>query len=419
MECTVAVDPSATGGCTAADVHSATRRILASRQDPLPAANDSHVSLLTYNILSHHHVRCEGFEHTMFHHASEEVLSWEGGRKDRVVDTVLAANADIVCLQEMGLEAATKGGEALLPAWAARPFQEAGYECILQDDRKRSDSQETANALLFKSDRFELVGDTDHRSRSMIVWLRQRGKPSLPLFAVCNVHLEGHPEKHKERRSQLDSTLKSVEKHLKKPGSEPAHVIVAGDFNSSIVNVPLSDLLGSGTPFGLSEAFPESAGPQLGGWTESGGGAGKASAVDHVLLSDALQITALRPVLDVTEEIDEVAEVQATGLPSAKHASDHLPLALVILPYGPPVSLNRASAEETSKAHISPLASKEEEVELLTKWGALRAEAPEKPKGKPSQEVIEQLKMHKQREEAFLAELPEDVAKWLKKCKVG
>merc|ERR1711997_1113879 len=99
--------------------------------------------------------------------------------------------------------------------------------------------------------------------------------------------------------------------------------------------------------------------------------------------------------------------------PSAKHASDHLPLALVIQPSGPASWLGTPRPEEVlTTAKASPFANEEEENKLLTTWNALRAEAPNKPKGKPSPEMIEQLKMQKQREEAFLTGLPEEVAKW-------
>jgi len=264
------------------------------------------------------------------------------------------------------------------------------------------------------------VTETVHKTRAMIVWLRARGADSTseaarPIYAVCNVHLPAHPDAHEDRKKHLASVLKAVENHLKKAGSEPAHVIVAGDFNSSLVEVPLADYIGTlengkGSSFGLSDAFPESGGQSFGAWTESGGGPGQASATDHVLISSSLRIEAIRPVLDT----EEVEEVRATGLPSEKFPSDHLPLALVVQPSGPPLALT----ENSAAAPKAPMfATEEEENELLAKWAALRAEAPEKPKGKPSPELVEQLKMHKQREKDFLAELPPEVAKWLEKKK--
>jgi hypothetical protein len=66
-----------------------------------------------------------------------------------------------------------------------------------------------ANATLVKEQRVEVI-EVDHRSRASILWLRTKDQDENKrvLYAICNVHLEGHPDKHKERMQQLVSSKK-------------------------------------------------------------------------------------------------------------------------------------------------------------------------------------------------------------------
>lgn len=379
-------------------------RALTSRHSALPPTLGSGFSLLTYNLLSHHYVRCPNLPHTNFDHCSADVLDWMA-RAPRVVQTILAANADVVCLQEMGLEACTGGvgGEACMPEWT-RPLLEAGYTCVLQNDPKRAAGQLTANALLYRSSRLRLESAV-HKSRAMLCFLRSTAAEG-PLFAVACVHLEGHPDKHQERSSQLSSAIKEVEK-----SSEPVHLIVAGDFNSALDDdaLPLAKLLGRGTRFGLHDALPPSGGAELGSWTESGG-PGLASAIDHILLSQSLRVVLRRPTLDGAAEVEAV---RANGLPSHEHPSDHLPLALALEVAAPPVACAPPPAAASAAASAPP---DDAQPELLARWRAILAEAPPAPPGQPSEEERLKLRVHAQNKKAFLKQA--DVApfaKWLEK----
>jgi hypothetical protein len=75
----------------------------------------------------------------------------------------------------MGLESASIGNPQM-PEWT-RPFEEAGYKCILQDDTKRAKGQLTANATLVNQQRVEVV-EMVHKSRSTILWLRTKANDS-------------------------------------------------------------------------------------------------------------------------------------------------------------------------------------------------------------------------------------------------
>lgn len=362
------------------------------RHEQLPSTKGGQVSLMTYNILSHHYVRWESCPWTAFSHCTDEVIDWSQ-RQKHVLSTVLSANADVVCLQEMGLEAA-RDGDPQMPEWT-KCWEEAGYKCILQDDKKRSKGQLTANATLFKSDRFELV-DAKHQSRSLILWL-QKG---TVLYAICNVHLEGNPEKHKERYNQLQSTLKHVTGHTK-----AAHVIIAGDFNSDIAGL-LADLVGEGTPHNLQDVFPACDGPSLGAvtWAEPE----KTASVDHVLLDSTLRVVRRRYVLDGDEEYQEVLR---TGLPSGEHPSDHLPLALVVEPITGPINISAATSAKPSVTNEVPPESEREE--LVKRYAEILSKAPPANKGKPSPEELQLLKQHAKEKKEFLEGLPKAHALWV------
>lgn len=155
--------------------------------------------------------------------------------------------------------------------------------------------------------------------------MRTKG-PEQCFYAICNVHLEGHPDKHKERLAQLVSTRKSVAARAKKSGEE-AHVVIAGDFNSNMQ--PLKEILNDG----LKVVFPESDGNLKGAvtWAEPN----KPASVDQMLVGASVDVTQKRLVLSDEQEF---LEVMQTGLPSEKHASDHLPLCCIVKPNGPPAS---------------------------------------------------------------------------------
>mmetsp|Transcript_19282 Transcript_19282/g.54469 ORF Transcript_19282/g.54469 Transcript_19282/m.54469 type:complete len:354 (-) Transcript_19282:223-1284(-) len=285
------------------------------------------VSLVTYNTLCPYAVRVQGQEHTMFNHCADDVIEWSH-RKDRVQSVVRTTNADIVCLQEVGCLTAPRKSDCPgpLPEWLQDLAAEDGYGSVayyLRPRRSTGDDAKDGNVTLFRRNKFDLLHSaavkTKGQYRSVVTLLRMRDEPT-EVLAVCNVHLEGHPQRHQERNAQLRDALSHVYKHLPGHGGS-GHIIIAGDCNSDIRG--LADALSAESRFGLVDAFPAAGGPLLGAITLAEPNA--TYAVDHILVGSSLEVVCRRRVLDE----DELADAES-GLPSASHPSDHLPLALVV-----------------------------------------------------------------------------------------
>jgi hypothetical protein len=103
----------------------------------------------------------------------------------------------------------------------------------------------------------------------------------------------------------------------------------------------------------------------------------------------------------------DVAALSASGLPDARHPSDHLPVI--------------ASFRFTEWKHAVAAAAAVEELNeedaaaLERQWRQLSESAPEKPQGKPSAEQMAALKEHAAKMKAWLATLTPAAAEHAKR----
>eukprot|EP00439_Symbiodinium_sp_Y106_P049681 s6992_g6.t1 len=95
--------------------------------------------------------------------------------------------------------------------------------------RSRKDDHQTGNATFFRESRFE-IGWEEHRSRVLLLGLRDLQNSGAERICVANAHLEGNPRKSMDRVSQVRSALLDASKH---GGPQRHGLILCGDFNAS------------------------------------------------------------------------------------------------------------------------------------------------------------------------------------------
>jgi len=193
----------------------------------LPLVATAHLSVVTWNILAP-----EFATPTKYPWASADALAWPS-RQERILLKLAEIDADIVCLQEVGV--------AQWDELCGR-LHTLGYDGILQE---MSRGHPIANAILLRRGHVELLR-AESRSRALIAVVRACGgtasKPQ-PLY-LANVHLEAGAEKSATRLSQLRSLLRRIElqcsvniaAEVRAPMSSVdgarSPVAIVGDFNS-------------------------------------------------------------------------------------------------------------------------------------------------------------------------------------------
>jgi mRNA deadenylase 3'-5' endonuclease subunit Ccr4 len=226
----------------------------------LPKSGPNRVSIISYNILAD--VFAQSTLLPIYsQYCPQECLAWEY-RVRTLREQFSQFNADIFCLQEVSL-----------PNWEedfGKFFSELGYCSLVQDDKNRSDTHTTGNAIVYRQAAFS-PSVVESRSRAIIAGLRRLEVRPLSgasqhdfrddlksiakndlkkgdakalkrvdfpgsLLWVCNVHLQGDPSAGETRLLQVRSALKRLRalqlrsEHV--PGSPAAPTIICGDFNS-------------------------------------------------------------------------------------------------------------------------------------------------------------------------------------------
>ena len=179
-------------------------------------------------------------------------------RVQRIIEVLSHADSDILCLQECEL---ASFHDDLLPALSS-----LGYDGVAQED-ERSDSEKPTplkeitkhrsprnhiTATFWKRDKFEPVGESLARTRSMTNVLRlNTNSEKNPSLAVVNCHLEGHPKRFSERTHQLQHALTDLSQLMRKDcdksqtplGNRLNAIIIAGDFNCELQSSACSTYL--------------------------------------------------------------------------------------------------------------------------------------------------------------------------------
>lgn len=178
--------------------------------------------ILTFNILHRDHT-----PHDRYPFCNPQYLTWEY-RYPRIIEKILAPNADIICLQEIDAYQVDQ--------YFIEPLAQHGYQCTLQEHRsgkrklykyiKELDQNplkpNTIICAIFYRN-MELL-HTIVGSRTLCVVLKQ----GTVNWIVTNVHLEAHWNMQKER-------VKHIQKLCDKLSGEKipqGHIIICGDFNS-------------------------------------------------------------------------------------------------------------------------------------------------------------------------------------------
>lgn len=192
-------------------------------------------------------------------------------RLKRIIEMLSHANSDVVCLQECELQTFKYD---LAPA-----LSKLGYDGIAQEDdrpdrparmkevTKHRYPRNHIVATFWKKDKFQPVGETLVRTRTMTTVLRLKensgdagdgGGGAAPTVAVINVHLEGHPRRFSERTHQLQHAMTDLSKRIEHERKDPESLkgesrigklnalVLAGDFNCELQSSACSTYLRMG-----------------------------------------------------------------------------------------------------------------------------------------------------------------------------
>jgi len=347
-------------------------------------------------------------------HVPREDLAWSN-RCLRIVEELLSADADVLCLQELNF-----ADELSIRS----PLEAAGYVGLMQ--KKDDPKHPTGNATFWKSSKLSCASPAVHRSRVLTVLLQDEKKRER-CVAVANCHLEGNPRESLARVKQLQSTLKQLQQLRHQA------VIVIGDFNCELQTSACASYLAFGFVIpGVIEWGKECPAPaaQVPGHGYVLSSAYPNDGTDFTFTirpnlclmldqlwhtHDSLQLVARRGIFADASQRDFIL---AHGWPSAINPSDHLPIGATFNWAEKLVDLNPAPKMEELEVE-DPQA----EAELLlanteaqrSEWDAA-TNLPELPKRqKPSPEQLAVLACLKTRKERLLAELPEEAQLILKR----
>lgn len=213
------------------------------RQSRLFPDTQSPFSLLSWNILSQ-----KLYDVNMVHKYANNIqvykFSWEQ-RLEWILDTLIQADADVVCLQEVEY---SQYFVDLLPA-----LQKHGYQGVVQGEpavkeikrRKGKGSRAHVVATFWKSRRFQPINVTSdemspHMARGRTLTSILQDKKSGPILAVVNCHLEGHPNQYAARLRQLQHAMEDL---IKRCPLTLNGLTIAGDMNCELQSSACSTYL--------------------------------------------------------------------------------------------------------------------------------------------------------------------------------
>ena len=349
--------------------------------------------LASYNILAPSYAKQK-----FFPKCKPEYLPWSA-RRTALLESIEALGADILCLQEV---------EHFEGFW--RPALRAlGYRGVYK--QRGGGCKPDGCATFYRESRFILVEDRglDFDRIPDCRCCKDRGTPgfathnvalltllalkcmsgdldSAPRLAIANVHLFWDPSYEDLKLAQARAAVEATE-HLsmETKGCGPAAIVLAGDFNSmpdSDVYALLADkarFTSAYAAVSLASACPFPAASTLmpDGLSATGLAAAAAAAaaaaepaftnfrdcfrgtIDYIFLRDGGRGG---PYLRATAALGMIGEAEAAaeggGLPSSRHPSDHLPLAVDILllsasPPSPPERPVEAAAAATPPPEAS------------------------------------------------------------------
>eukprot|EP00949_MAST-11_sp_MAST-11-sp1_P004870 g4870.t1 len=280
-------------------------------------------SVCTYNLLADCYVRVPGQPWNAFPHCDDESILW-GNRRLRIQEFLETLDVDAVMLQEVEFERNGDAESYSIPQWIRKAL--ARYTPVMQLQgkdkvwRKNAERnfracgrrQPTGIAIFYRTNRWSEYRPSKHGAGSGVtIFLKEDSRDSPARFAIGSVHLVGDPSKMAMQIKSLASQIKGCSAAQQDDG---AHIIIGGDFNNACEGEE-SDLRRSWSAFSLSRVCtgPTYAGTQ-----------GMLETLDHVLFSPGLQ--SIDASTSPTLGKEELAQLEATGLPNKVNPSDHLPV---------------------------------------------------------------------------------------------
>ena len=211
------------------------------------------LTVVSYNLLAPVYVRpidertgtVQAF--AAFAWCDDEALAWEL-RQPRMLAALRQSEADVICLQEVQFEAVASAADETfgLPAWlhldgyqAVIPSQRPLKEMALRNERVLRQRVPVGNALLYRSDRLEVIGDADAlpakatEQSTTRVGACVRGKAGgglerLGRLALYSVHLDATAED-----KRVKALAKCIESAKTTYGTRS--VLIAGDLNTELL----------------------------------------------------------------------------------------------------------------------------------------------------------------------------------------
>ncbi|KAI4495474.1 hypothetical protein M0802_008688 [Mischocyttarus mexicanus] len=186
--------------------------------------------LLSFNILAQSLLEAHPY---LYMRHNREALSWEV-RKPLLLQEILGAHADVICLQEMQEDHLNE---------FLKPFKELGYKYLY---KKRTNDKGDGLLLLYHSDQFNLIDyvkveyyqpDIELLNRDnvgIVAKLSLRNSPNTQIV-IATTHLLYNPRRNDIRLAQTQLMFAEIERvaFIENTASGPKYlpIIFSGDFN--------------------------------------------------------------------------------------------------------------------------------------------------------------------------------------------
>jgi mRNA deadenylase 3'-5' endonuclease subunit Ccr4 len=274
---------------------------------------------------------------------TDENINWNN-RRERILNSLLTLDPDIICLQEVCLE--EKDHQWVLPSWCDQLLNHGYHNITLQLSQKdwtrvadynhRAVGHRVPTSLVsfYKMNKFEEVIQSEHGNGSgILIFLKFKSmtNSSYPILAIHNIHLIGHPSKFDQHEHQLNGALKHFKRGIKRLHDthhlHHIYEVICGDFNSD-VDLSFKEEEDSIECITLSH-WIESNGFQRVPTGKSWAKDSIAARVDHILFHSHDNETQYSDyqlrVRNYYPRNDEVAEeTLPNGIPNEMHPSDHI-----------------------------------------------------------------------------------------------